>query len=528
MDVGDIKKEQEEERKAALKAAEGEKQSFFQSLFSNLFKSSNPEAEKKRKLKAIAKTFSKTKYHSFYRSSSIEVLPPFAKLFYDIYKIVSPAQAVFKANQNPNLYKHQIINYSLSEKQVNLLEHFDEQKIIEITRKIPLEQAERQLEEDYSIFSAEFDNERMNKTENIYKAFSMLKDFCCYDYYVLLKKFCSSLQEFNFNTQPSFDKINGEYIVDDLKDFCSAAYAITDENIVWNDLFAFLKATQATETISLGNWKKIIARMKNLQQSNALDLMIRHISGNVDYVTQVPSHYASLIEPYVDKIREEMETTLSKIGSQQKENKANQICAQIFGSTDFQTLHFYIAAINDAYAKKELSTYIYPEPLNYLKAFLLEYVKKDIREYYDVVVVRGQWDASLANPMSNAYQELLKISDEITAFDNDLSEDGGSGLKIKTLLPKTAHDPGAENIINRIISDANEQARSFLITASQDLITIGKTLKSLIEDYSKQKPEIVQNWRELERFLDHPMKEFSVGIYKKIYLFVQLMQQYLA
>lgn len=525
MDVGDIKKEQEEEKKAA---AQAEKQSFFQSLFSNLFKSSNPEAEKKRKLKAIAKTFSKTKYHNFYRASTIEVLPPFAKLFYDIYKLVSPAQAIFKSNQNPNLYKAQVVNYSLSEKQVALLEHFDQQKILEMARTVPLQQLSSKLDEEFSIFSAEFDNERMNRTENIYKAFSTLQDFCCFDYYVLLKKFASSLQEFNFNAVPNFEKINGEYITDDLKDFCAVAYAITDENLLWNELFAFMKATQATETISLGNWKKIVARIKNIQQSGAFDLMIRHISGNIDYVTQVQSHYASLIEPYMDKIQEEIRTTISKIGYKQKENKANQLCEQIFGSTDFQTLHFYIAGANEGFSKKELGLFEYTEPLNYLKAFLLEYVKKDIREFYDVVVVRGQWDASLANPMSNAYQELLKISDEITAFDSDLSEDGTSGLKIKNLLPKTAHDPGAENIINRVISDSNEQARGFIVTSAQDLITIGKTLKQLIEDYTKQKPEIVQNWRELERFLDHPMKEFSVGIYKKIYLFVQLMQQYLS
>lgn len=526
MDVGDIKKEQEEEKKAAQKKEE--KQSFFQSLFSNLFKSSNPEAEKKRKLKAIAKSFSKTKYHNFYRASSIEVLPPFAKLFYDIYKLVSPAQAIFKSNQNPNLYKAQVINYSLSEKQIGLLEHFDQQKILEMARTIPLQQLSSKLEEDFSIFSAEFDNDRMNRTENLYKAFSTLQDFCCFDYYVLLKKFASSIQEYNFNTVPNFEKINGEYITDDLKDFCSVAYAITDENLLWNELFAFFKATQSSETISLGNWKKIVAKIKNIQQSTALELMIRHISGNTDYVTQVSSHYSSLIEPYMDKIQEEVRTTISKIGSQQKENKANQICEQIFGSIDFQTLHFYIAGANETFSKKELGLFTYTEPLNYLKAFLLEYVKKDIREFYDVVVVRGQWDVSLANPMSNAYQELLKISDEITAFDNDLSEDGTSGLKVKNLLPKTAHDPGAENIINRVISDSNEQARGYLVTASQDLITIGKTLKQLIEDYTKQKPEIVQNWRELERFLDHPMKEFSVGIYKKIYLFVQLMQQYLS
>ena len=526
MDVGNIEKEKREEAKAAQK--QEEKQSFFQSLFSNLFKSSNPEAEKKRKLKAIAKSFSKTKYHSFYKASTIEVLPPFAKLFYDIYKFVAPAQAIFKANQNPNLYKAQVINFSLSEKQVGLLEHFDQQKIMEMSRTIPIQQLSTKLEEEFSIFSAEFDNERMNRTENLYKAFSALQDFCCFDYYMLLKKFTNSIQEYNFNTLPNFEKINGEYITDDLKDFCAIAYAITDENLFWNDLFAFFKATQSTETITLGNWKKIIAKMKNIQQSGAFDLMIRHISGNTDYVTQIPSHYTSLIEPYMDKIQEEIRTTISKIGSQQKENKANQICEQIFGSTDFQTLHFYTTGINETFIKKELGTYIYTEPLNYLKAFLLEYVKKDIREFFDVVVVRGQWDASLANPMSNAYQELLKISDEITAFDNDLSEDGGSGLKIKNLLPKTAHDPGAENIINRVISDSNEHAKSFLVTAAQDLITIGKTLKQLIEDYSKQKPEIVHNWRELERFIDHPMKEFSIGIYKKIYLFVQLMQQYLS
>ena len=158
MDVGNIKAEKEAEKKAA----EGEKQSFFQSLFANLFKSSNPEAEKKRRLKAIAKTFSKTKFHSFYKPSSIEVMPPFAKLFYDIYKLISPAQLQFKSNQNPNLYKAQVINYSLSEKQVELLEHFDQQQIIEASRTIPLQQLTTKIEEEFMAFSSEFDNDRMN------------------------------------------------------------------------------------------------------------------------------------------------------------------------------------------------------------------------------------------------------------------------------------------------------------------------------------------------------------------------------
>ena len=200
---------------------------------------------------------------------------------------------------------------------------------------------------------------------------------------------------------------------------------------------------------------------------------------------------------------------------------------QIFGTATPNSLSSYVPGFNAVLEKKDLSRLEYTEPLNYLKTFILEHVKREIREYYDVVVIRGQWDATLSAPMSNAYQELIKASDDITKFDEDFSEEGQIGMKIKTLLPKTAHDHGAENIINRVIYDCNETAKDFILSSTQNLIVIGKTLKQLIEDYSLQKPVIVANWRELEKYIETPMKEFSIGIYKKIYLFVQLMQQYI-
>ena len=201
---------------------------------------------------------------------------------------------------------------------------------------------------------------------------------------------------------------------------------------------------------------------------------------------------------------------------------------QIFGTADPQNLKYYVSSFNPILEKKDLTLLEYTEPLNYLKTFLVEFVKSDIREFYDVVVIRGQWDASLSAPFSNSYQELLKTSDEITAFDEAFSEEGSMGIKIKTLLPKTAHDAGAENIINRVVSDANEQARNYIIQSAQNLVTIGKTIKQLIEDYSLSKPILVANWKELEKFIETPMKEFSVNIYKKIYLFVQLLQTYVS
>lgn len=503
------------------------KPSFFQNLLGSLFGGADSDALLKKQLKVIAKTFSKTKYHNFYKPTTIEVLPPFAKLFFDIYKIISPAQSLFTNSDNMALYKRQIINYSLSEKQHQILENLDDQKINELSRTVPIEVLQNQIENDIEEFHREYSSESLARTDNLYKSFSLFKDFCTFDYYALLKKFSGNFQENTFTYTPTFEKTNAEYVTEDLKDFCSIAYSIVDDRILWDDLFVFLKQIKTTELVSINMWKKIIAKIRSLKACQAFDLIIRHSTRNPSYQSEYSFDMPSIIEPFMDKVQEEAIATLSKISNLQRASKATNFCEQIFGKTNIIMLKNYSTAFNSTFEKKELNLYEYCEPLNYLKAFILEYVKKDIREFFDVVVIRGQWDSSLSAPMSNAYQELLKISDEISEFDSKLSEEGILGIKIKTLLPKTAHDPGAENIINRVIEDANQKAYSFMVTSTQNLITIGKTLKQLIEDYVKQKPTLIQNWRELERYLEHPMKEFSVNIYKKIYLFAQLMQQYI-
>lgn len=510
------------------KTTSADKGSFFQNLLASLFKSNNPDAEKKRKLKNISKNILKSKYHTYYKPSSMEFQGQFGKLIYDLYKVVSPAQMYFKSIQNPNAYKHQIINYSLSDHQVDLLAQLDEQKILEVSKKVPIKTLEHDVEAKLQEFTNEFDGSRVNKIENIYKTYTLFRDFCTFDYYVMLKKYDSSFKEYTFTSLPRLEKISAEYLIDDLKDFVAVAYSITDSNVIWDDLFEMFKEVSSKELISVGTWKKVVAKIRNIQTSQILDLCIQHVCQDPNYVSELKYRFDSLVEPYVDKIQSETQALVTKIGTEQKESKANDICMQIFGTTVPQSIKYYTTDYNNILAKKNLNLYDYAEPLNFLKTFLVEYLKKNIREFYDVVVVRGQWDSSLSAPMSNAYQELLKISDEITSFDESMSEEGTYGIKIKTLLPKTAHDSGAENIINRVVSDANDTAKGFILTSSQNLIAIGKTLKQLIEDHAQPKAVIVQNWKELEKFVEEPMKDYMVGIYKKIYLFVQLMQQYLA
>ena len=351
------------ERASSKKPAE--KESFFQSLLASLFKSSNPEAEKKRRLKNLAKTISKTKYHSFYRTASGEMLAPFGKLMFELYKAVASAQTLFRNTQNPAIFKRQIINYVLSENQIALLDQLDEQKILELARTVPIAKLQQDVEHKLQVFTNDFNETRATKADNLEKAFSIFQDFCEFDYYMILKKFDSSYQEFSFNAMPRLDKVNAEYIVDDLKDFLAVAYSITDDTVDWAALFDMFKETQSREIMSIGNWKKIIAKIKNIQASKSLDLIVQHISEDFAYETKISHRHESIIEPYIEKIENDTRNLMAKIEAEQKESKASSICMQIFGTANPQSLKYYTADFNAPLEKKGLSILEYTEPLNY-------------------------------------------------------------------------------------------------------------------------------------------------------------------
>ena len=118
------------------KKSQPEKTNFFQSLISSLFGGGGPDAEIKKRLKVIAKNYSKTRYHNFYKPNPSEMQPPFAKLFYDVYKIICPTQVMFKNIQNKKLIQNQIISFCLSERQTELLGRLNEDAIKELAKKI--------------------------------------------------------------------------------------------------------------------------------------------------------------------------------------------------------------------------------------------------------------------------------------------------------------------------------------------------------------------------------------------------------
>lgn len=503
-------------------------ESFFQKVLGSFFGRKDPEAEKKRVLKQIAKNLSKTRY-KFYKHGSDQVLPALAKFFFEIYKAVAPCQISFNAQQNPNAYKLMIIDYSLSEQQKQLIEGISEESITSLSANTPFDQLKKKVKEDCDRLASDFGQDKIAQIDALNVKLTKFKQFCQYDFYFLLKKFDSALAENSFQSAPDFKAIDASYVAEDLKDFLAVAWALPF-NEDWNDVFQLFKAMRGVEPMKQAHWNKIVSRLNQMRVAQVFEMMIQLITKDPAYEVTVDEKREPIASQYIEKVRTEAVTTIRTLENDQKNSKIDSLLGQIFNTTSIFATKHYTEEASAAFQRKGLTGYEYAKPLNYLKSFLIEFVKRDVRELADLVLVRGKWsNPTLSQQMSESYNALMEASEKITAFDNKHNEEGGEfGTKLKTLLPRCDRDREAKGIIRTILSDSNNIAREFIVKTTKHLIAFAKDTKLLLDDYKKQpRAEMLTNWKEVERFAERSIEELSVEVYKKTYLFVQLMQSFL-
>ena len=503
----------------------GNSNGFLQSILDSIFGKNDADAEKRRQLKNIAKKLSKSRYNKFYKFQGNEALPTLAKFMYEIYKVIYPAQTMFQSVANPNVLKRLSIDFLTTEEIRNIEESISEENLIKMSKEIPIANLQSQAQERISTYSDFFTLEKITEIDGLYKQLICMKDFCTFDFYFFLKKFNKGMREADFNTMPNFEKINAEYILGELKDFMAAAWTLPLD-IDWTNCIKLLRAYKGVEPVTLQNWKKVIQRIQSLKSSGTFEMMIKLISSDPSATVELSDSNPNIIEPHLDKIKGDAEKTINQLIAQEKAHKTGDICSQLFPNIEISSLKNYSENWNTTLKHKRLETFNNVEALSYLKTFLLEIFKKNIREYYDIVLVRGQWETQpLCTSFSDAYNSLLQTADQIIQFDSELAEDGPIGIKIKTLLPKTDRDSSSKNIVNRLVNDANEAAYKFIVTSTRNLITMGKIIKTLIEDYGKPKAQIIGNWKELDKYSEVPLKDVNMDLYKKIYLFSTLIKE---
>jgi len=490
------------------------------------FSSTDPEVEKKRQLKAIAKELSKSRY-KWYRPGSEEALPGMGKFFYEIYKVVGAAQVILSNANASVVLKNVMVELSLSSQQTELKSRLSEEAIKERAKSTQLKELATQVKDEVGAFVSEFDAEKIRTIDTLYSQLEMMANFVTFDYYFLLKKFDSNLPERTFSYTPKYETIRGEYVLDDLKDFAAVAYALPLD-ADWQKIFSFVKAYREVEPVAIGQWNKLMNALSEIRRSGILEQIIRHLGKDPTYTVRYDTITDKIVDNYIAKMKTQTEMLVQQIQQENRTSKASELLRQIFGTESIVRLKNYAERANPPFEKKMLGGYLYVEELNYMKAFLIDYFKRDIRALTDLFLVRGKWTvATMSAGYSGSFHALLELSDAITVFDDLLAEDAELGAKLRVMLTRAERDKETIKQLRTQLKDINDRALRFLTGGTQHLIVIARSLKAILEDFEKPQHALISNWKELEVNAERPIKDWVVVVYKQIFAFVMLMQVYL-
>jgi hypothetical protein len=499
---------------------------FLDKLFSLFGPSNDPEAAKKRRIKQLVKDLTGNKYARFYKPKTGEIEGALGKFFFGIYKVISPTQ-VFLQNVPKSTSIKQIVVESFFDKELETIVQELTPESVEEKAKAGLKELNQSLNSNFAVLSGAFDSALIEKIDHCYNNIIAMTQFVSFDFFFILKKFDSNTPERSASYQPKFNTIRGEYLSDSLKDFLEVSFCV-DPDQDWKSALKALKLFKnGVDVVPADQWNKLLLLIRDVRRSGILEAMVRHIDQKPDWISRPKLPDEHIAEKYIETKRLEVKTVVDSLVNAKKNAQIGVLAKTVFGVSSIDRTKYYTEKASEIYIKKNFDGFLYAAAINYLKAFLLDYFKKDFRELSDLLLIRGQWTVSdLAKNTSEHFNRLMKLSDELITFDESFSDSGGNGSRLKASIVKADRDKGQARYITVILKNVNEEALELVKNAAMSFIVIGKSLKTLLDDLQKQNRELVMNWKELEVVSDVPLTERISNAYKKIYYFVQLMQAF--
>ncbi len=491
-----------------------------------LFASDDPEKQKQRQLRDIAAELKRSRAH-LYNPQKGTVEPALGRFFYEIYKTVAAAQVLLKGAEVSGALKLVLVDTALTEEQKLLKDRLSDTSIDERAGKgADPAGLEEEVKRDIRAFNEGIDANWMNELDALFNRILVLLDLVGFDYFFLLKKLDPSLPERDFSYTPHFDSIDAGLVSDEIQDFLEILPNV-DPEADWDRILAILREHRGIEAVSRDALRKMLQLLRDVQRSGILLLIVRHVLQNPSWKPMVKTHRERIVEPYLAKIKAEAETTAKKVAYGRRSEKREELARSVFGSGTVAKLANYSESSNPEFAQKMLGGFLYVTALSYLRAFLVDYLPKSVREVVDLLIIKGKWaDNQPSQQMSEAFHQLLNVSEMVDRFDADLAEDGELGRRLKTIALRADRDRKAVLQLRSGLQQVNDEAHTMIGDAVQHFVAIARVLKLAHEDIGKPNPVYLVNWKELRPSSDKDLRQVIATVYRKIYNFVQLMQMY--
>jgi hypothetical protein len=482
---------------------------FIIKLFSFQTPIGDAESAKNGRLRQITKEISRNRFARFYKPKTGEITGEMGGLFYDIYRVIAPAQLLLSNAVKSAVLKQTIVEYFIGK---------DAKEIEKMLDWSPEERAKKggvltifqTASKKLTSFSAAFNVVTIHTIDRCYSDFLSLIKFISFDYLGVLKEFNQKIREYDFSHTPAFGNVCGQRLTDRIKDFLQVAFEV-DSVQNWERIIKILKQYRNNiMVINHGQWNRILNRLYEIRRSGILEKIVRHIDENPSWQSKQMITNQHIAVQYLENKQAEVRTWLDTVIRSQKNAQKKSMLINVFGNDNIQRTWFYTDRANEIYIKKGFEGFLHTETLNYLLTFLTDEFNSKTNDLYNMLISRGEWVMQEScKEMSMNYHQLTELASKITAFDCGFSDGGSYGYRLRKFILETASNNTESPYIDSILANANEEALA-LINTGIDLITdIGKKLNALLNDSRNSRPAFIGNWKKLDKRTGNIVKRIT-------------------
>ncbi|MDR1596983.1 MAG: DUF5312 family protein [Treponema sp.] len=447
----------------------------------------------------MTKILAANKYGKFYRLKTEDASPELAQFFFTVYKTAAPAQAFLQnAAQSTRLKAATVYNF-LNKQQRDILERLSPENIELRAQETRPRVLARQLQDEYNSLAADFDTKLINSINECYSQIMIMVKFVNFDFYFLLKKFDSHLNERSFSSKPYFTPVPGQAISDEIKDFLELTGGL-DPDRNWAEPIQVLRDSKGVDVVNLKLWNSTLLLIWDVKRSGILELMIRFIDKDPHWEWEPHIPREDITAPYLETIRREAFEHFTRIAAAKRDAQITQRAKMIFGDSDVSRLKNYTDRGGEIYKRRNFAGFTFARGLNYLMVFLLDQ-KPEFQYFYELFFIRGQWvSIPLSMPLSESIRLLMTFPDRINHLDESLSEFGIYGNRLKIALMRGEKEKNQMRFINTNLETLNGDAMQIISDAIFNISVLQDGFNEILADYRKKSAPVILNWEELESF----------------------------
>ena len=474
-------------------------------------------------LRQRLKELGENKYSRFFRQKTEEADPSLAQFFYSLYKIIMPTRVFMKDIAKITRLRQIVLEAFMDQQIIETVKRLNPAGIEDKVKKIPPVELTEQIRQDIDQLTQMFDTNRINGINRCYNLVVTIFQLVNFDYPTLLKKFDPNFTDGPYGNDPKFASVKAALIAKDLAEFLTIAQAVSPDND-WKSLLKLLKICAGEELISENQLSQMLMGLRDIINSKVLLLMVQYGSKNPVWICKPRIPDEHIAEAWMEARTIKAQESIARINTNEKNKQIDILLKEIFYGGDLNRLDYYTVAKSEVLQRKELTSYIYAEGLNYLSLYLSEYIQKEMQELFDILLIRGQWtNINNSKELSEAIHQLQEIPEQISQVDSSLADEASEGSRLKAALVRVDRDRNQARYINSIVESINETALEIVNNAAHHLAIIDKHLKNLVDDAQKKHPDLIINWKELNSVAKEPLLQKMAEEHLRLNSFVRLM-----